>query len=107
MKPVLPRYGRWGDRLVYKPREYLYRWTRSILERRYYRRTMSFNCTGWAAIREAAEPYRRKALQVLDETALAEVLGHPDERRAAYNGAEDSSKAKILTGFLLWSASYL
>jgi asparagine synthase (glutamine-hydrolysing) len=107
MKPVLPRYGRWGDRLAYKPRELFYRWTQSILERRYYRRVMNFNCDGWAAVRAAAEPYRRKSLQVLDETALAEVLARPDERRAADETAEDSSKAKLLTGFLLWSASYL
>jgi hypothetical protein len=107
MKPVLPRYGRWGDRLVYKPREYFYRWTNGILERRYYARTMNFNSAGWVAVRATAEPYRRKALQVLDEVALAEVLARPGELRAEDKSVENSSKAKLLTGFLLWSAAYL
>ena len=68
---------------------------------------MSFNSPGWVSIREAAEPYRRKAVQVLDEAVLAEILARPDERRPIDDSVEDSSKAKHMAGFLLWSAAYL
>lgn len=108
MRPPVARYGRVVNRLLWKPREYYYRWTSGICERRYYRRTFDFNSAGWNAVRAAAEPYRRKALQVLDETALGEILPRPGERRgAAVGGAEDTAKAKLLTGFLMWSAAYL
>jgi asparagine synthase (glutamine-hydrolysing) len=107
MKPVVPRYGRMADRMLYKPREYFYRWTRALHDRRYYHRVLNFNSPGWATVREAAENYRRNALRVLDDAALAEVLPRPGERRREYDGIEDASKAKLMTGFLLWSATYV
>jgi asparagine synthase (glutamine-hydrolysing) len=107
MQSVLPRYGRWVDRMVRKPREYFYQWTRAIHDRRFYFRVMSFNSPGWIAVREAVEPYRGKALQVLDEAVLADVLARPGDRRAVDDSVEDSSKAKLMAGFLLWSAAYL
>jgi asparagine synthase (glutamine-hydrolysing) len=107
MKPLLPRYSRVVDHLLFKPREFYYRWTRRLEERRYYYRTMDFDSTGWNAVRAAAEPYRQRALQILDDAALAEILPQPGERRVVADGIIDSSKAKLMIGFLLWSAAYV
>jgi asparagine synthase (glutamine-hydrolysing) len=107
MKPLLPRYGRQTDRVVYKLRELFYRWTQTSKERRFYYRVYDFNSPGWGAVRIAAEPHRNKALQVLDKATLDEILPRPGERLEVRDGIIDSSKAKLLTGFLLWSGSYL
>ena len=107
MKPVSYRYGRVIDHAIFKPREMFYRWTRRLLERRFYHRTMGFDSTGWNAIRVAAEAHRKRALQVLDATALAEVLPPPGHPFTARDGIIDTSRMKLMTGFLLWSAHYL
>jgi hypothetical protein len=107
MRPLIAPYGRVVNRLLYTPRKYFYQWTSHRVERRYYRRTYDFSCAGWNAVREAAEPNRGTALQVLDESVLNSILPPPGERRPELEGSEVSSKAKLLTGFLLWSASYL
>jgi hypothetical protein len=68
---------------------------------------MGFDAPGWNAIRVAAEAHRKRALEVLDATALAEVLPAPGQPFAVRDGIIDTSKMKLLTGFLLWSAHYL
>jgi asparagine synthase (glutamine-hydrolysing) len=107
MKPLLPRYGQQTDRVLYKLREIYYRWTQSSNERRIYYRVFDFNSPGWNTVRAAAESYRKTALQVLDETTLAEILPPPGKQVTVRDGIIDSSQMKLLTGFLLWSRTYL
>ena len=103
MKPVSPRHGRVVDHAWFKSRELFYRWTQRLVERRFYHRTMSFDSPGWNAIRAAAEANRKGALQLLDATTLAELLPPPGAPVAVRDGIMDTSKMKLLTGFLLWS----
>jgi asparagine synthase (glutamine-hydrolysing) len=107
MKPVASPYGRVINHLLYKPRELFYRWTSGLRERRFYYRSMDFNAPGWNAVRIAAEPHRKKVLQIFDEAALAEILPRPGEPVAVPDGIIDTSKMKLMTGFLLWSANNL
>ena len=106
VKPVVPRYGRIINSALFKPRELYYRWTRRLVERRFYYRTMAFDSPGWNAVRAAAEAHRSKAHRILDAAALAEVLPRPGEPVSVADGIIDTSKMKLMTGFLLWSARY-
>lgn len=101
MKPVVPRYGRYIDHALFKPREKFYRWTQRCVERRFYHRTMGFDSPGWNAIRVHAEPHRPRAPQVFDAKALEEFLPRPGAPFVARDGIMDTSKMKLLTGFLL------
>jgi asparagine synthase (glutamine-hydrolysing) len=107
MRPVVSRYGRVVNHALNKPRELYYRWTRHIVERRFYYRTMAFDSSGWNAVRSAAEAHRSNAQRVLDAAALAEVLPRPGETFSVADGIIDVSKMKLLTGFLFWSARYV
>lgn len=107
IKPLVPRNGRLADHLILKPREIFYRWTRGIRDRRFYYRTMDFDSSGWNAVRAAAEPYRKNVLNILDEATLAEILPRPGKHVTVRDGIIDTSKMKLLAGFLLWSADYL
>ena len=104
MKPLMSPYGRVVNHLLYKPRELFYRWTRGLRERRFYYRAMDFNSSGWNAVRLAAEPYRHKAAKILDEAALAGILPAPGRQVEVPDGIMDTSKMKLMVGFLLWSA---
>ena len=106
-RPVVSRYGRVVNYALSKPRELYYRWTRRIVERRFYYRTLAFDSPGWNAVRSAAEPYRGNAQRVLDGATLAEVLPRPGEPFRVANGISDTAKMKLMAGFLLWSARYL
>jgi asparagine synthase (glutamine-hydrolysing) len=106
MRPVVSRYGRLVNYALNKPRELYYRWTRNIVERRFYYRTLAFDSPGWNAVRSAAERYRSNAQRVLDRAALAEVLPRPGDPLRVANGISDTAKMKLMTGFLLWSARY-
>ncbi len=98
MKPVTSRYGRVVNHALFKPRELYYRWTRRLVERRFYYRTMAFDSPGWNAIRAAAEPHRGNAQRILDAAVLAEVLPGPGERFSVADGIIDASKMKLLIG---------
>jgi hypothetical protein len=104
VKPVAARYGRVVNHALFKPRELYYRWTSRLVERRFYYRTMAFDSPGWNAVRAAAEPYRSNAHRVLDASVLAEVLPRPGDPFSVADGIIDTSKMKLMTGFLLWSA---
>jgi hypothetical protein len=106
MKPLAPRFGRVVNYALFKPRELYYRWTRRLVERRFYYRTMAFDSPGWNAIRAAAEAHRGNAQRILDAAVLGEVLPRPGERFSVADGIIDTSKMKLMTGFLLWSARY-
>jgi asparagine synthase (glutamine-hydrolysing) len=106
-RPVVSRYGRVVNYALTKPRELYYRWTRRIVERRFYYRTLAFDSAGWNAVRSAAEPYRGNAQRVLDKAALADVLPRPGKAFRAANGISDTAKMKLMAGFLLWSAHYV
>lgn len=106
-KPVVSRYGRVVNHALSKPRELYYRWTRGILERRFYYRTLAFDSPGWNAVRSAAEAHRGNAQRVLDGAVLAEVLPRPGEPFRAADGISDTAKMKLMAGFLLWSARYV
>jgi hypothetical protein len=107
MKPLVSTYGRVVNHLLFKPREVFYKWTQGIRDRRFYYRAMDFNSPGWHAVRLAAEPHRSRAVQVLNADALAEILPPPGARVAVADGIIDSSKMKLMTGFLLWAANNL
>ena len=107
MRPIAPRYGRVLNHVLFKPRELYYRWTRALVERRFYYRTMAFDSPGWNAVRAAAEAHRSNVHRVLDAAALAEVLPRPGEPFDVADGIIDTSKMKLMTGLLLWSARYL
>jgi asparagine synthase (glutamine-hydrolysing) len=106
-RPVVSRYGRAVNYALGKPRELYYRWTRHIVERRFYYRTLAFDSPGWNAVRSAAEVHRGNAERVLDGAALAEVLPRPGEPFRVENAISDTAKMKVMAGFLLWSARYL
>jgi hypothetical protein len=106
VRPVSSRYGRVINHALFKPRELYYRWTSRLVERRFYYRTMAFDSPGWNAVRAAAEPHRGNAHRILDASVLAEVLPRPGEPLNIRDGIIDSSKMKLMTGFMLWSARY-
>jgi asparagine synthase (glutamine-hydrolysing) len=106
-RPVVSRYGRVVNYASSKPRELYYRWTRHIVERRFYYRTLAFDSPGWNAVRSAAEVHRAAAERVLDATALAETLPRPGEAIRVANAISDTAKMKLMVGFLLWSARYV
>jgi asparagine synthase (glutamine-hydrolysing) len=106
VKPVASRYGRVVSHVLFKPRELYYRWTRGLVERRFYYRTMAFDSPGWNAVRAAAEPHRGNAQRILDASVLAEVLPQPAAPLNVADGIIDTSKMKLMTGFLLWLARY-
>ncbi len=68
---------------------------------RFDHRTMDFNSSSWHAVRMQAETCQKKALQVLDEATLAELLRRPSEQVTVPNGIIDTAKMKLLTEFLL------
>jgi asparagine synthase (glutamine-hydrolysing) len=106
-RPVVSGYGRVVNYALSKPRELYYRWTRHIVERRFYYRTLTFDSPGWNAVRSAAEVHRGHAQRVLDGAVLAEVLPGPGEPFRVANGISDTAKMKLMAGFLLWSARYV
>lgn len=103
---MLPRFGRQADRVLYKIGEMYDRGLQRFRERRFYYRTMDFDGPGWNTVREAAEPYRAKASQIFDESALAEVLPRPGVRAVVPDAIIDTAKMKCMVGLLLWLRSY-
>jgi hypothetical protein len=67
---------------------------------------MAFDSPGWNAVRAVAEPHRGDAHRILDASVLAEVLPPPGAPLHVADGIIDTSKMKLMTGFLLWSARY-
>lgn len=105
MKPVLPRYTKLGDHLIYKARETLYRWTSRHEDNLFYYRAMDFNGPGWKRIRERAESQRERLAGIFDPRALSEVLPPPHANPKFQDGILDSSEAKLVTGLMFWSES--
>ncbi|HEY9612552.1 asparagine synthase-related protein [Allocoleopsis sp.] len=77
-------------------------------ERRHYYRTLDLNNPGWRSVRQQAEPYREQVRHLFHEEVLNELLPPPDEPvQFAIDPITESSKLKVLLGFLLWSRNYL
>ncbi len=73
---------------------------------RYYR-TFDFDSGGWISIRRAAEPYRARIFDLLDEDTFNEVLPAPQVPVHLNDPIIDASSLKLLTGLLLWNKDHL
>ena len=77
-------------------------------ERRHYYRTFDLNNPGWRLVRQQAEPYREQVGHLFHEEVLNELLPAPDQPiQFAIDPITESSKLKVLLGFLLWSREHL
>jgi asparagine synthase (glutamine-hydrolysing) len=76
-------------------------------ERRYYYRVYDLNNAGWRAVRREVEPLRERVLEFFDRDALDALLPRADAHVAFHDPIVDSSGAKLLLGFLRWSADHL
>ena len=77
-------------------------------ERRHYYRTFDLNNPGWRLVRQQAEPYREQVGHLFHPEVLNELLPPPDQPvQFAIDPITESSKLKVLLGFLLWSREHL
>jgi asparagine synthase (glutamine-hydrolysing) len=77
-------------------------------ERRHYYRTFDLNNPGWRLVRQQAEPYREQVGHLFHPEVLNELLPPPDQPiQFAIDPISESSKLKVLLGFLLWSREHL
>ena len=77
-------------------------------ERRHYYRTFDLNNPGWRLVRQQAEPYREQVGHLFHEEVLNELLPPPNQPiQFAIDPITESSKLKVLLGFLLWSREHL
>lgn len=76
-------------------------------DRRYYFRILNINNPGWVSVRREAERFRRNLGELLDPSALDELLPPPDVEIPSHHGIEDVSGHKTLLGLMLWAGRSL
>src|SRR5919202_695533 len=97
-----------GQRLtrrLYKIQRQWRQWQQKLgYERRHYYRTFDLNNPGWRAVRQQAEPYRQNVQHLFHEDMLNELLPISEVgMRFRSDPIIESTKLKLLLGFLLWS----
>ncbi|MGH9886898.1 MAG: hypothetical protein ACREBE_15310, partial [bacterium] len=79
---------------------------REKIERRRYHRLFDINAPRWRAMRQLAEPGRRRAAEVLDAVVLDELLPPPDANVEPPYPIAGSNGLKSLLGFFVWLMEY-
>jgi asparagine synthase (glutamine-hydrolysing) len=99
---------RWDKKVMGRYRRWLRNYhDRRGIETRFYFRVYDINNAGWKQIREAAEPYRKKAEEFFEPDALRGILPPPNEQINVPDKIIDAAKIKTVLGFMLWAGKNL
>lgn len=99
---------RWDRKIMGPYRHWLRNYhDRRGIETRYYYRVYDINNAGWRQVREAAEPYRKKAEEFFQPDVLREILPPPNVEIKVPDKIVDAAKIKTVMGFMLWAGKNL